>query len=462
MNNNNRCIGIVGCGNMGSALAHRLYLCGFNVVMGSRALNRQHNTQMQVVSIIECIHHSDIIFIALHPEHYSTSLVSLLDLERSLFDGKILVDLSNQSCRKSHMSDFSNAERLQTMIPNAFVVKAFNTVSSFLMQNTTAGESRHIFVASDHPIAREKVITLAREMNFDPFNAGSLRAARHLEKSSQLLFPQWRMPIVVTFLVLFVWLLYTLYAEFISAQPSSWHQLFLNVVNKTLCPSAITMLAVVYMPSNLACIFQLVYGTRDRQFPNWLDRWLLARKQLGILAFPITVCHSVMSIILMKPAYYATWFDPLEIMVLPAQNTTQSIVQGGLMTAKGELASLLGILTQLSMSILAITSIPAIGNLLNWREWRFIQSKIGTITLLLAIGHVAAMATPRWIELGIIKSLYNLALLCLYFPIITILLKFIFWLPCFSRPLHRIRRGQNTSKTRRITKIQEQEFVCHF
>ena len=460
--NNNRCIGIVGCGNMGSALAHRLYLCGFDVMMGSRTPSRQYDVQMQVVSIIECIHRSSIIFVAIHPEHYSSSLVSHLDHERSLFDGKILVDLSNQSGRKSHMNDFSNAGRLQTMIPNAFVVKAFNTVSSFLMQSTTAGESRHVFVASDHTVAKEKIITLAREMNFDPFNAGSLRAARHLETSSRSLFPQWRMPVVITFFVLFIWLLYTLCAEFISSQPSSWHQLFLNIVNKTLCPSAITMLAIVYMPSNLACIFQLVYGTRDRPFPNWLNRWLLARKQLGILAFPIAVCHSIMSIILMKPAYYATWFDPLEIIVVPVQNTTRSIVQGGLMTAKGELASLLGILTQLSMSILAIASIPAIGNLLNWREWRFIQSKIGTITLLLAMGHVAAMATPRWIEVGVTKAFYNLALLCLYFPIITILLKFIFWLPCFSRPLQRIRRGQNTNEMRRPIKIQEHEFICHF
>jgi hypothetical protein len=52
-------------------------------------------------------------------------------------------------------------------------------------------------------------------------------------------------------------------------------------------------------------------------------------------------------------------------MVSSIQNETQFIVEGGPMTAKGELASLLGILTQLCMSILAVTSIPAIGNLLN-------------------------------------------------------------------------------------------------
>ncbi len=65
-------------------------------------------------------------------------------------------------------------------MPNVFVVKAFNSISLFVMQSTTAGETRNVFVASDHPAAKNKVITLTREMNVDSFNVGSLRAARHL------------------------------------------------------------------------------------------------------------------------------------------------------------------------------------------------------------------------------------------------------------------------------------------
>jgi DMSO/TMAO reductase YedYZ heme-binding membrane subunit len=125
------------------------------------------------------------------------------------------------------------------------------------------------------------------------------------------------------------------------------------------------------------------------------------------------------------------------------------------MTAKGELASLLGILTQLCMSVLAITSIPAIGNLLNWREWRFIKSKLGIVTLLLAIGHVVAMALPRWIAVELAKAFYNLGLLCLYFPLLTILLKFIFLLPCFSRPLYQIRRGQDAKRRKQSNQNAE-------
>ena len=112
------------------------------------------------------------------------------------------------------------------------------------------------------------------------------------------------------------------------------------------------------------------------------------------------------------------------------------------MTWKGELASLMGILTLLTMSLLALASIPALGNLLNWREWRFVQSTLGTVTLLLAIGHVLAMAAPRWFEQKFHQTLASVGLHCLILPVLTVLLKFIFWLPCLGRKIARIRRGE--------------------
>jgi predicted dinucleotide-binding enzyme len=112
-----------------------------------------------------------------------------LNNDPSLINRKILIDLSNQTSEKSHPNQLSNAEQLQQAIPNAFVVKAFNTVSSFVMQSETAGEPHNILVASDHSAAKDKIITLAREMNFESFNAGSIRAARRLENDTKSLFP---------------------------------------------------------------------------------------------------------------------------------------------------------------------------------------------------------------------------------------------------------------------------------
>lgn len=442
-----RCVGIIGCGNMGFALARRLTLAGYTVVMGSRRPGSQQHLHFDVTTIPDCIHRSSILFIAIHADHYTNVLISPLEHNSSLFNGKILIDLSNQLKSKSQSDEFSNAERLQTAVPNAYVVKAFNTISSFVMESTTAGESRVVFVASDHPIAREKVITIAREMNFEAFNSGSLRTARYLEAYTGSLFPLWKIPIIITVIVLFLWLCFTIFNKFINTKTTSWHQLFLHITNKVLCLSAITLLALVYMPSNLACIFQLAYGTKERRFPNWLDRWLLSRKQLGLLTFAIGLFHAVITLAVMSPAYYESWFHPSTVMISPVQNQTKFNVKPGLMTWKGELASLMGILTLLCMSLLALASIPALGNLLNWREWRFVQSKLGTLTLAFAIGHVFAMAGPRWFQQRNAKIFYSVGFLCVVFPVLTILLKFIFWLPCFDRPIQRIRRGERPRET---------------
>jgi hypothetical protein len=310
------------------------------------------------------------------------------------------------------------------------------------MESTTAGESRNVFVASDHPLARDKVIMLAREMNFESHNSGSIRTARYLESYTRFLFPLWRIPMLIALVVLMIWSAVTFYMKFINTKTTSWNQIFLSITNKILCSSAITTLALVYMPSNFACIFQLAYGTKERRFPEWLDKWLLSRKQLGLLTFAIGSLHALITLVIISPAYYSSWYKPATVIIPAMPNQTQVVVQNGLMTWKGELASLMGMLTLFSMSLLALASIPAIGNLLNWREWRFIQSKLGTVTLLFAIGHVFAMATPRWIERGLVQSLYSVGFLCVVFPVITILMKFLFWLPCFSRPIDRIRRGE--------------------
>ncbi|CAF2199530.1 unnamed protein product [Rotaria magnacalcarata] len=442
-----RCIGIIGCGDMGFALAHRLTHSGFAVIMGSRDPHSRRHQNYEITSIADCIHRSFIIFIATHAEHYTNALISPLEHNPTLFDRKIVIDISNQQDQKPRQDELSNAERLQMAIPNAYVVKAFNIISSFVMRNATAGEPRSVPVASDHSLARDKVMMLAREMNFESYNSGSLRTARHLETYTRTLFPDWIIPIIMTIIVLFGWLIYTLFTKFIYVKTTLWDQLILHMTNKVLCVSAITMLSLVYMPSNLACIFQLAYGNKEKRFPAWLDKWLLSRKQLGLLTFAIALFHVFSTLVLMSPGYYKSWFHPTKIIVSANRNQTEVIVPHSVMTIKGESASLMGILTLLFMSLLAITSIPAIANLLNWREWRFIQSKLGTFTLLLAIGHVFSMSISRWIENGFVKSLTTTGFHCVVFPVTTILLKFVLCLPCFARPIRRIRRSEKPKQT---------------
>ncbi len=57
-------------------------------------------------------------------EDYIDSLVSHLEMDPLLFNKKILIDLSNETGKKSDMNESSNAEQLQIAIPDAFVVNS--------------------------------------------------------------------------------------------------------------------------------------------------------------------------------------------------------------------------------------------------------------------------------------------------------------------------------------------------
>ncbi|CAF0874911.1 unnamed protein product [Didymodactylos carnosus] len=408
MENETRCVGVIGTGNMGRALVKRLIFSGYQVLIGSRQPDDRRKllnddvylNDVEVTSIDQCIERNQIIFVALHMESYQSILVVNTDK----FQGKILVDVSNQT--KLQQINLSNAEYLSSIVPHAYVIKAFNTVSTFVLENDVAGGSRRVFIAGDNQFARETVSSIARDMGFEPVNIGALRAARKIELYVLSLFPQWKMPLIIAFTVFTLWLLYIIYYNFIDQKNFGWHQIFICVLNKPMCVSAITLLSLTYIPGSLAAIYQIVSGTKYRRFPVLLDRWLLLRKQLGVITFYVALIHSLMSILMMSPSYYKSWFRSTEIII--PQNLTKDLhfSMKTMMTWKGEAASLFGILTIITMSILAVSTAPSIGDTLNWREWRFVQSKLGFLTLVFAVCHVFIMATPHWITRGFVKIFY--------------------------------------------------------
>ena len=62
-----------------------------------------------------------------------------------------------------------------------------------------------------------------------------------------------------------------------------WNTIPTTTVNTSLAHHAITMLSLCYIPGLIASFLQLIRGTKYSRFPNWLDKWLRMRKQLGLL-----------------------------------------------------------------------------------------------------------------------------------------------------------------------------------
>ncbi len=105
-------------------------------------------------------------------------------------DGKPVIDVTNALGPNLTLAlgfDTSGAEELQKELPRAQVVKAFNTVFAQRMDTGRLGEERlSAFVAGDHPAAKKTVLELAKEIGFDPIDAGPLSNARVLEPMAVL------------------------------------------------------------------------------------------------------------------------------------------------------------------------------------------------------------------------------------------------------------------------------------
>ncbi len=100
-------------------------------------------------------------------------------------DGKTLIDATNAVGPRGELAvgfTTSGAEELQKMLPQARVVKAFNTV--FAQNQSTgkvSGQPLTAFVAADDASAKRTVMELTRKMGFEPVDCGPLAAARYLE-----------------------------------------------------------------------------------------------------------------------------------------------------------------------------------------------------------------------------------------------------------------------------------------
>ncbi len=102
--------------------------------------------------------------------------------------GKIVVEISNPVDTTTFEGlvtspDASAAEELAQALPDARVVKAFNTTfSGTLVAGEAAGQQLDVFLASDDDDAKRSVAELVEAGGMRPVDVGPLRRARQLEQ----------------------------------------------------------------------------------------------------------------------------------------------------------------------------------------------------------------------------------------------------------------------------------------
>jgi 8-hydroxy-5-deazaflavin:NADPH oxidoreductase len=102
--------------------------------------------------------------------------------------GKAIVDITNVMTPEAIPATSSGAKELQKKIPDAHIVKAFNTVFAEHMDDGHVGDQQiSLFIAGDSKEAKAQVLQLARDIGFDAVDAGPLDTAKNLENMGNLI-----------------------------------------------------------------------------------------------------------------------------------------------------------------------------------------------------------------------------------------------------------------------------------
>ncbi|NWS39743.1 STEA4 Metalloreductase, partial [Probosciger aterrimus] len=429
---------IFGTGDFGRALGHKMIQSGYPVVFGSRSTKTSSLIPKgaEVLSHAEAAQKAAVIITAIQRQHYSflTPLTEILH-------GKVLVDVSNNLKINEHPE--SNAEYLAQLVPGAKVVKAFNTVSAWALQSGTLDASRQVFVCGDDMEAKQTVMNIVRALGLTPLDQGSLLAAQEIENYPLQLFPMWKFPILLSFglaaFFFFYCLIRNVIYPYVYENKDFSFFIAISIPNR-ICPIlALILLALVYLPGVLAAIIQLYRGTKYHRFPDWLDKWMLCRKQLGLVALAFASLHVLYTLVI-PIRYFVRWRMSNRIISQVLNNKTEPLDTTNAWLSDSYVA--LGILGFFLFVLLGITSLPSVSNNVNWREFRFVQSKLGYLTLILCTAHTLVYGGKRFLSPSSYRwYLPNAYMLSLIIPCMVLVVKFVLIFPCLDKPLTRIRQG---------------------
>ncbi|XP_004676720.1 PREDICTED: metalloreductase STEAP4 [Condylura cristata] len=429
---------IFGTGDYGRSLGLKMLQCGYSVVFGSR--NPQMSSLLpsgaEVWSYSEAAQKSDIIILAIHREHYDF-LTELTDV----LNGKILVDISNNL--KINQYPESNAEYLAQLVPGTLVVKALNTISAWALQSGALDASRQVFVCGNDSKAKQRVMDIVRTIGLTPLDQGSLTAANEIENYPLQLFPMWRFPFYLSAALCLFFFFYSVVRDviypYVHNMEDNTFRLVVSIPNRVFPIVALILLALVYLPGVIAAILQLYRGTKYRRFPDWLDHWMLCRKQLGLMALGFAFLHVLYTLVI-PIRYYVRWRIRNQTSTQVILKKESPFIASTAWLSDSYLA--LGILGFFLFVLLGITSLPSVSNVVNWREFRFVQSKLGYLTLVLCTAHTLIYGGKRFLSPAFLRwhlpSAYALALII---PCTVLVIKFILILPCIDKTLTRIRQG---------------------
>src|SRR3982751_2658484 len=179
---------VIGAGNMGSAFVKQLVRAGHQVSVTARdsakaARAAAANPGAKAVATADAAASAEAVVLATAYADAAGALQAVGDLQ-----GRVVIDITNpltadfMGLTLGH--DTSAAEEIARALPEADVVKAFNTLFAQVLADGPQfadGQVAPAFVASDSERAKQTAMALIDSIGFTPVDAGPLKNARYLE-----------------------------------------------------------------------------------------------------------------------------------------------------------------------------------------------------------------------------------------------------------------------------------------
>jgi 8-hydroxy-5-deazaflavin:NADPH oxidoreductase len=188
-------VGILGSGTVGQTLGSGFLQHGHEVMLGTRDPNKpevqkwlRQNAGGKAGTFEEAAKFGELIVLATlgRAAEEAVTLGSPMN-----FSGKAVIDATNPISDAPPIGGViqfttgpgeSLAEKIQAKIPQAHVVKAFNSVGAGQMIHPQFEQGPPtMFIAGDDPAAKAQVSDVVRQFGWEPFDCGGLVAARALE-----------------------------------------------------------------------------------------------------------------------------------------------------------------------------------------------------------------------------------------------------------------------------------------
>jgi 8-hydroxy-5-deazaflavin:NADPH oxidoreductase len=188
-------IGILGSGIVGQTLGAGLLKYGHQVKLGTRTLNSDEIAKWlksapgaTAGSFSEAAHFGELIVLAVK----GTVVESALDLAgKDHFTNKTILDATNPIADAPPVNGVvqfftgpneSLAEKIQSHVPHAHVVKAFNAVGAALMIHPHFEQGTPTtFYCGNDAHAKSQVRDIISQFGWEPYDMGALTAARAIE-----------------------------------------------------------------------------------------------------------------------------------------------------------------------------------------------------------------------------------------------------------------------------------------